>query len=58
MQQYTDRTDGSYVLVKESNLQWHYGDADREFGAMQAVELYKYLNDVVTSEVTVVHYGR
>lgn len=39
MESYVQRTNGSYVLVKGSALGWFYGDADAEFGSLQAKEL-------------------
>lgn len=43
LQQYTDRTDGSFIDEKTTALVWHYHDADPEYGDTQAVELERYL---------------
>jgi trehalose 6-phosphate synthase/phosphatase len=57
IQQYTDCTDGSYVEDKESAIVWHYEAADPEYGRMQASELAKFLESVLSLyHVDVVKY--
>lgn len=57
LQQYTERTDGSYVEDKESAVVWHFEAADVEFGRMQASELLKFLQNVLSLyHVDVVKY--
>mmetsp|Transcript_4596 Transcript_4596/g.7114 ORF Transcript_4596/g.7114 Transcript_4596/m.7114 type:complete len:963 (+) Transcript_4596:113-3001(+) len=48
-QEYTERTDGSYIEAKESALVWHYRDADPDFGLMQAKELHDHLDNVLSN---------
>eukprot|EP00274_Cyanoptyche_gloeocystis_P006865 CAMPEP_0196652372 /NCGR_PEP_ID=MMETSP1086-20130531/1643_1 /TAXON_ID=77921 /ORGANISM="Cyanoptyche gloeocystis , Strain SAG4.97" /LENGTH=311 /DNA_ID=CAMNT_0041982879 /DNA_START=80 /DNA_END=1015 /DNA_ORIENTATION=+ len=48
-QYYTDRTDGSFIEVKDSAMVWHYRDADPDFGLMQAEELHDRLKDVLSN---------
>jgi trehalose 6-phosphate synthase/phosphatase len=36
---YTERTPGAAIDAKETNITWHYHNADPEFGAWQASEL-------------------
>ena len=36
LQQYTEATDGSFVIAKETSVVWHYRDADPDFGTWQA----------------------
>jgi trehalose 6-phosphate synthase/phosphatase len=43
---YTDRTPGSFVEVKEVNLTWHYRNADPDFGEYQKKELLLHLNNL------------
>src|SRR4051812_13164775 len=40
---YAARTNGTYTLRKGSAISWHYGDADGEFGSLQAKELQVFL---------------
>jgi trehalose-6-phosphatase len=35
MEQYSERTSGSFVLRKGSCVLWHHGEADRDFGELQ-----------------------
>ena len=57
IQQYTDRTDGSYIEDKESAIVWHFEGADPEYGRMQASELAKFLQGVLSlHQVDVVKY--
>jgi len=60
MELYTARTNGTFILRKGSAIAWHFGDADAEFGSMQAKELKDHLAGVLgTMPVEVVsglHY--
>ena len=47
METYAARTNGVYMLRKGSAISWHYGDADPEFGSMQAKELQDHLAGVL-----------
>ena len=49
MDTYAARTNGTYILRKSSALSWHYGDADPEFGSMQAKELQDHLTGVLAA---------
>lgn len=54
---YTEQTDGSWIEDKEYGIVWHYEAADPEYGRMQASELSKYLNKVIsTPGIDVVKY--
>ncbi|KAI9189068.1 Trehalose-6-P synthase/phosphatase complex synthase subunit [Blastocladiella emersonii ATCC 22665] len=44
---YTERTPGSFIEEKETNLTWHYRNADPEFGAWQAAELQVNLEKIL-----------
>jgi len=46
MQDFEDRTPGSFVEVKTINLTWHYRNADPDFGQFQARELIAQLHSV------------
>mmetsp|Transcript_48722 Transcript_48722/g.95546 ORF Transcript_48722/g.95546 Transcript_48722/m.95546 type:complete len:929 (+) Transcript_48722:78-2864(+) len=56
MDSYTNHTDGSWVEDKELAIVWHYENADPEFGLVQALELEKYLTQVLPEQVNVVVY--
>ncbi|KAI9696637.1 MAG: threalose-6-phosphate phosphatase [Bogoriella megaspora] len=43
-QEWTERTQGSFIERKKIALTWHYRRADPEYGAYQARECQKYLN--------------
>ncbi|KAA0156681.1 hypothetical protein FNF29_00792 [Cafeteria roenbergensis] len=47
MELYTARTNGTFILRKGSAIAWHFGDADAEFGSMQAKELKDHLGGVM-----------
>ena len=44
---YTERTQGSWIEKKRVALTWHYRQADPDFGAFQARECRKTLEDSV-----------
>ena len=46
MEQYNNKTDGSYIDEKESNIIWNYEHSDWMFGKLQAKELSVYLKNV------------
>jgi trehalose 6-phosphate synthase/phosphatase len=46
-QHYTERTQGSFIERKRVALTWHYRRADPEYGAFQARECRKALEDTV-----------
>ena len=46
MKDYTEKTDGSYIQVKESLVVWNYKDCDQEFGNAQAKELQVHIKNV------------
>ncbi|CAM9390844.1 unnamed protein product, partial [Ectocarpus sp. 8 AP-2014] len=47
MQNFQVHTHGSYIEEKGTAMLWHYGDAEPEFGAMQAKQLQDELTDVL-----------
>lgn len=49
MEMYAARTNGTYILRKNSAISWHFGDADTEFGSMQAKELQDHLAGVMAT---------
>jgi trehalose-6-phosphate synthase/trehalose-6-phosphatase len=53
METYATRTNGTYILRKGSAMSWHYGDADTEFGSMQAKELQDHLTGVLAGHYPV-----
>lgn len=46
-QHYTERTQGSFIERKKIALTWHYRRADPEYGAFQARECQKHLENTV-----------
>jgi trehalose 6-phosphate synthase/phosphatase len=46
MNGYVNKTEGSYIEVKESSIIWNYKNTDLEFGQMQAKELNQYISNV------------
>lgn len=48
MQVYQLRTNGTFIQVKGASLVWYFGDADVEFGRLQAKELAEHLKEVLT----------
>eukprot|EP00904_Undaria_pinnatifida_P002011 jgi/Undpi1/11810/HiC_scaffold_4.g01509.m1 len=49
MQDFQIHTHGSYMEEKGTAMLWHYGNAEPEFGAMQAKQLQDELTDVLCS---------
>jgi trehalose 6-phosphate synthase/phosphatase len=47
MEVYSQRTNGTFVLRKGSCVLWHHGDADPDFGELQAKELQEHLTSVL-----------
>lgn len=52
-QHFTEKTQGSFIERKRVALTWHYRAADPEYGAYQAEECRKYLEETVTPEFEV-----
>jgi trehalose 6-phosphate synthase/phosphatase len=52
-QYYTERTQGSFIERKKIALTWHYRRADPEYGAFQARECQKHLNNTVAKKFDV-----
>lgn len=52
-QRYTERTQGSFVERKKIALTWHYRRADPEYGAFQARECQKLLEETVAKKYDV-----
>ncbi|KYR01904.1 glycosyltransferase [Tieghemostelium lacteum] len=46
MQDFEDRTPGSFIEHKQVNLTWHYRNADQDFGEFQSRELIAQLQSV------------
>ena len=49
-QHYTERTQGSFIERKRIALTWHFRRADPEYGAFQARECKKHLEDTVAKK--------
>ncbi|KAF2201668.1 hypothetical protein GQ43DRAFT_448651 [Delitschia confertaspora ATCC 74209] len=49
-QEYTEKTQGSFVERKKIALTWHYRRADPEYGAFQARECQKHLEKTVATK--------
>ncbi|KAI9796279.1 MAG: threalose-6-phosphate phosphatase [Candelina submexicana] len=49
-QHYTERTQGSFIERKRIALTWHYRRADPEYGAFQARECQKHLENTVAKK--------
>ncbi|KZF21749.1 glycosyltransferase family 20 protein [Xylona heveae TC161] len=49
-QHYTERTQGSFIERKRIALTWHYRRADPEYGAFQARECQKHLEETVAKK--------
>jgi trehalose 6-phosphate synthase/phosphatase len=49
-QHYTERTQGSFIERKRVALTWHYRRADPEYGAFQAKECKKHLENTVAKK--------
>ena len=43
---YVEKTEGSFVEVKESSIIWNYKHAEYDFGKLQSKELMTYLKNV------------
>ncbi|KAL2354363.1 glycosyltransferase family 20-domain-containing protein [Cryomyces antarcticus] len=52
-QHYTERTQGSFIERKKIALTWHYRRADPEYGAFQARECQKHLENTVARKWSV-----
>jgi len=48
LQDYTDRTPGSYLEIQDCCLTWHYRDSDADFGVSQARALHLHLDQMTT----------
>jgi trehalose 6-phosphate synthase/phosphatase len=46
MEMYVEKTDGSIIIEKESEIVWSFKQADYQFGKLQATELASYLKNV------------
>jgi len=46
LEDYADRTPGSFVETKEINVSWHYRNADPEFAEYQCKDLIQHLQDL------------
>ena len=47
MEGYAARTNGTFVSRKSSSMVWHFGDADADFGRLQAKELVDHLTGLL-----------
>lgn len=47
---FVERTQGSFIEEKSASLAWHYRQADREFGRLQAQELRLHLLEAYSNE--------
>lgn len=43
---FTEKTEGSYLYVKQSIICWFYRNCDSEFGSIQAYEINTHLNNI------------
>ena len=46
MELYKEKTDGSYIEEKESNIIWNFRETYYQFGKLQAKELSSYIKNV------------
>jgi trehalose 6-phosphate synthase/phosphatase len=49
-QHYTERTQGSFIEAKQIALTWHFRRSDPEYGAFQAKEAKKHLEETVATK--------
>ena len=49
-QSYAERTDGAFAEAGANSVTFHFGQADPEFGKMQAKELHNHLNEVLRDQ--------
>ena len=49
MQQYTEKTDGSYIEPKESSIIWNFKNTEVEYGRMQATEIDERLSSIFSN---------
>jgi trehalose 6-phosphate synthase/phosphatase len=47
LQNFTERTPGSYLELKDSGLTWHFKDADADFGLTQAKNLQLHFDQML-----------
>lgn len=57
MEDFVESTDGAFVDEKEASITWHHGDADPDFGHLQAKELVEQLQNKMLSFDAVVTRG-
>jgi trehalose 6-phosphate synthase/phosphatase len=50
LDQIASATPGSWVEVKSASLAWHYRGADADYGARQALDLRRLLNEVLANQ--------
>ena len=58
MQIYTRRTTGSYIENKKFAVLWRFGDADPQYGPLQAREMVDHLNNVLSNFSVIVIKGK
>jgi trehalose 6-phosphate synthase/phosphatase len=51
---FTDRTEGSFIIEKESMLSWVYKDCDPDFGPIQANEMISHINTLLLQNDSII----
>ena len=55
---FTDKTEGSYIIQKETMLSWVYKDCDQYFGHLQALEIITHLENIFETDSLIVSHGK
>ena len=55
---FTDKTEGSYIVQKETMLSWVYKDCDQYFGHLQALEIITHLENIFENDSLIVSHGK
>ncbi|XP_050879877.1 probable alpha,alpha-trehalose-phosphate synthase [UDP-forming] 9 isoform X2 [Lathyrus oleraceus] len=58
MRSYTDATEGSYMEIRYSALEWNYHDAETDFGSQQGREMLELLGSELANEPVDVKKGK
>lgn len=58
LQGFTDKTEGSYIIEKETMLSWVFSDGDEYFGHLQANEITTHLENILQGTSLSVTHGK